>query len=140
MKFLILTHVQHKLTDGSVSAYAPYVKEMNIWLKHVDEVSIVAPKTSEIKNDINDMRHHDDDFGAQANTNIKKRGQSLSHHNQQQQRHRQCGRGKGDDNTGDEQRLWHRITPHISSRTAARDGTKEQEDASTQYIERENLA
>tara|TARA_B110000305_G_C19089182_1_gene469946 strand:- start:28 stop:273 length:246 start_codon:yes stop_codon:yes gene_type:complete len=39
---------------------------------------------SEIKNDINDMRHHDDDFGAQANTNIKKRGQSLSHHNQQQ--------------------------------------------------------
>ena len=58
MKFLILTHVQHKLTDGSVSAYAPYVKEMNIWLKHVDEVSIVAPKTSEIKNDIDlDYEH-----------------------------------------------------------------------------------
>jgi glycosyltransferase involved in cell wall biosynthesis len=26
-------------------AYAPYVREMNLWLKHVDEVEIVAPKT-----------------------------------------------------------------------------------------------
>ncbi|KAA5822427.1 glycosyltransferase [Algibacter amylolyticus] len=47
MKFLIITHVEHKLNGRCISAYAPYVREMNIWLKHVDDVVIVAPKTSD---------------------------------------------------------------------------------------------
>lgn len=47
MKFLIITHVRHKLEGGNISAYAPYVREMNIWLKHVDDVVILAPKTSD---------------------------------------------------------------------------------------------
>lgn len=43
MNFLIITHVQH-IKDGSkYFGYAPYVREMNIWLKHVNKVTIVAP-------------------------------------------------------------------------------------------------
>ncbi|ULC60584.1 glycosyltransferase [Flaviramulus sp. BrNp1-15] len=47
MKFLIITHVKHKFESNNILAYAPYVREMNIWFKYVDEVTIVAPKTSE---------------------------------------------------------------------------------------------
>ncbi len=43
MKFLIITHVDHIYSDNQYFAYAPYVREMNIWLKHVGEVVIVAP-------------------------------------------------------------------------------------------------
>lgn len=43
MKFLIITHVNHFNQGNSFFAYEPYVKEMNIWLKHVDEVEILAP-------------------------------------------------------------------------------------------------
>lgn len=43
MTFLIVTSVQHILQNGAYFAYAPYVREMNIWLKHVDKVIIVAP-------------------------------------------------------------------------------------------------
>lgn len=43
MKFLIITHVDHISLDNHFFAYAPYVHEMNIWLKHVGEVVIVAP-------------------------------------------------------------------------------------------------
>lgn len=43
MRFLIVTHVQHKKVGNSWYAYEPYVKEMNLWLKHVESVSIIAP-------------------------------------------------------------------------------------------------
>jgi glycosyltransferase involved in cell wall biosynthesis len=43
MKFAIITHVSHLKEENHYSAYAPYVREMNIWLHHVDEVIIVAP-------------------------------------------------------------------------------------------------
>ncbi|MCV9927472.1 glycosyltransferase [Flavobacterium sp. LS1R49] len=43
MKFTIITHVSHIQDDNDFFAYAPYVREMNIWLKYVDEVIIVAP-------------------------------------------------------------------------------------------------
>lgn len=45
MKFLIITHVLHKQKDNQWFAYAPYVNEMNLWLKYVDEVEIIAPKS-----------------------------------------------------------------------------------------------
>lgn len=45
MKFAIFTHVPHIFREDSCYAYGPYVKEMNIWFKHVDEVIIVAPKS-----------------------------------------------------------------------------------------------
>ena len=47
MKFLIISHVEHKLIGNRISAYAPYVREMNIWFKHVDEVTVLAPLGTE---------------------------------------------------------------------------------------------
>ncbi|MDP3679671.1 MAG: glycosyltransferase [Flavobacterium sp.] len=43
MKFAIFTHVSHVKEDNQYYAYAPYVKEMNIWGKNVNELIIVAP-------------------------------------------------------------------------------------------------
>ncbi|MBC8755127.1 glycosyltransferase [Kordia sp. YSTF-M3] len=43
MNFLIVTHVLHAKKEAKFFAYAPYVKEMNLWLKYVDKVTIVAP-------------------------------------------------------------------------------------------------
>ncbi|MGL2966828.1 glycosyltransferase [Flavobacterium sp. XGLA_31] len=43
MKFTIITHVSHCQEQNRFFAYAPYVREMNIWAKYVDEVIIVAP-------------------------------------------------------------------------------------------------
>lgn len=43
MKFAIITHVPHLLFHKKYFAYAPYVNEMNIWLKNVEELIVVAP-------------------------------------------------------------------------------------------------
>lgn len=43
MRFLIITHVLHKHKNNLWFAYTPYIREMNLWLKYVDEVEIVAP-------------------------------------------------------------------------------------------------
>lgn len=43
MRFAIITHVNHFQSQNQYWAYAPYVREMNVWLKHVDQVIIVAP-------------------------------------------------------------------------------------------------
>jgi len=43
MKFAIITHVNHIIQDNKYYGYAPYVREMNIWGKFVDEMIIVAP-------------------------------------------------------------------------------------------------
>jgi glycosyltransferase involved in cell wall biosynthesis len=43
MTFVIITHVPHSKEDNLYYAYAPYVREMNIWEKNVDELVIVAP-------------------------------------------------------------------------------------------------
>lgn len=43
MNFTIITHVDHVCKDGKFYGYAPYVREMNIWLKYVDKVIVVGP-------------------------------------------------------------------------------------------------
>lgn len=43
MKFAIFTHVPHSKADNQYYAYAPYVREMNVWGENVDELVIVAP-------------------------------------------------------------------------------------------------
>ncbi|TDD95206.1 glycosyltransferase family 4 protein [Flavobacterium cellulosilyticum] len=52
MNFVIVTHVPHIIHQNKYFAYAPYVREMNIWIKQVDKLIIVAPisnlKTSSI--------------------------------------------------------------------------------------------
>ena len=45
MKFAIFTHVIHQEREGKYYAYSPYVREMNLWLKHVNEVDLVAPRS-----------------------------------------------------------------------------------------------
>ena len=47
MKFAIITHAAHKVKNKNIFAYTPYVKEMNLWLKYVDEIQIVAPISNE---------------------------------------------------------------------------------------------
>jgi glycosyltransferase involved in cell wall biosynthesis len=43
MKFAIITHVTHKLMQKKYFAYEPYIREMNLWIKHVSDTLIVAP-------------------------------------------------------------------------------------------------
>ena len=45
MRFLIITHVIHKKEGDLYFAYGPYVREMNVWMKHVDEVQVIGPVT-----------------------------------------------------------------------------------------------
>ncbi len=58
MKLLIITHVSHKKQNDKYFAYSPYVREMNIWLKYVDEVEIVAPLTNYKKSHIDIHYRH----------------------------------------------------------------------------------
>ncbi len=46
MRFLIITHVLHTAKDNKLYGYSPYVREMNLWLKQVDEVKVLAPFSS----------------------------------------------------------------------------------------------
>ncbi|WP_324721969.1 glycosyltransferase family 4 protein [Salinimicrobium sp. HB62] len=41
--FLVLTHVIHHSGGGKLMAYAPYVREMNMWFKNVGKTTVVAP-------------------------------------------------------------------------------------------------
>lgn len=43
MTFLIITQVSHTKQENQYFSYAPYIREMNIWLKYVTKVIIVAP-------------------------------------------------------------------------------------------------
>jgi glycosyltransferase involved in cell wall biosynthesis len=42
MKFTIITHVNHIKKNNQYFGYAPYIREMNIWFKYVDDVIVVA--------------------------------------------------------------------------------------------------
>ncbi|WP_027126484.1 glycosyltransferase [Gelidibacter mesophilus] len=44
MKLAIFTLVQHSFKDGRYYGYAPYVNEMNLWGKYVEEVVVVGTK------------------------------------------------------------------------------------------------
>ncbi|MBZ9632372.1 glycosyltransferase [Salegentibacter sp. LM13S] len=43
MRFAVFTHVIHQEKEGRYYAYSPYVREMNLWFKYVEEVEILAP-------------------------------------------------------------------------------------------------
>ena len=42
MRLAIFTLVQHSYSEGTYYGYAPYVNEMNIWVKYADELIIVG--------------------------------------------------------------------------------------------------
>jgi glycosyltransferase involved in cell wall biosynthesis len=52
MKFVIFTHVPHSKEGNLYYAYAPYVREMSIWERYVDELVIVAPVSYYKKSEI----------------------------------------------------------------------------------------
>ncbi|MBB3123522.1 glycosyltransferase involved in cell wall biosynthesis [Mesoflavibacter sabulilitoris] len=58
-KFLIISHVSHKYQNKSWYGYAPYVREMNIWLKYVNELTIVAPISQDLPTAIDLAYQHD---------------------------------------------------------------------------------
>jgi len=58
MKFLIITHVQHIKEAQEYYGYSPYVHEMNLWLKYVEEVEVVAPITNSNITAINTAYQH----------------------------------------------------------------------------------
>ncbi|WP_417887319.1 glycosyltransferase family 4 protein [Zunongwangia sp.] len=43
MNFLIITHVRHTCKNGQYFGYAPYIREMNMWLQCVDHAEVIAP-------------------------------------------------------------------------------------------------
>ena len=58
MTFCIITHVKHGLKNNSYFAYAPYVREMNVWSRYVDKIIIVAPLNLTQKTEIDDYYSH----------------------------------------------------------------------------------
>jgi glycosyltransferase involved in cell wall biosynthesis len=45
MKFLVVTNAPTLKLDNSYQAYAPYVREMDIWSDYVDDFKIISPTT-----------------------------------------------------------------------------------------------
>ncbi|TVZ25560.1 glycosyltransferase involved in cell wall biosynthesis [Gillisia sp. Hel_I_86] len=43
MRLAVFTHVIHQELEERYYAYIPYVREMNIWVRQVEEVEVVAP-------------------------------------------------------------------------------------------------
>src|SRR5690554_2875854 len=60
MTFCIITHVNHFKEDKKYYAYAPYVREMNLWFKHVDKVVVVAPGNRQDKTVLDIAYQHPD--------------------------------------------------------------------------------
>jgi glycosyltransferase involved in cell wall biosynthesis len=70
MNFVIITHVQHIKENSKYYGYAPYVREMNIWLKYVNEVTVVAPiEKSKLDNIHLDYHHKNIKFKEVPNFN-----------------------------------------------------------------------
>lgn len=59
MKFAIITHVIHGKESGNYFGYEPYVREMNLWIKNVSEVLLVAPLHSLPKSPIQEFYQHE---------------------------------------------------------------------------------
>ena len=58
MKFLIITHVQHIKKGQEYYGYSPYINEINLWLKHVDKVEVVAPVNNRNLTEIDTAYQH----------------------------------------------------------------------------------
>ncbi len=59
MRLLIVSHTKHKKVENKLMAYAPYIIEMNLWLKNVDAVEVVAPLVKIPKTKIDLVYEHD---------------------------------------------------------------------------------
>ena len=59
MNFCIITHIAHINIHNSYYGYAPYIREMNIWLKSIDKVTVVAPSIIQNIDDLQEPYQHD---------------------------------------------------------------------------------
>lgn len=57
MLFTVFTHVEHQKKGKIYCAYSPYVREMNLWLKHVDRVEVIAPYSEMDLNGTTEYEH-----------------------------------------------------------------------------------
>lgn len=65
MRFLIISQSKHKTNKGALYGYAPYVNEINLWLKYVSEVEVLAPEIkAPISNIETQYKHHNLSFNA----------------------------------------------------------------------------
>jgi len=63
MTFAIITHVPHILEQNQYFAYAPYVREINLWAKYANKILIVAPISESKKTPIDiNYEHKNVDF------------------------------------------------------------------------------
>lgn len=63
MIFVIVTHVPHLVEQNQYFAYAPYVREMNIWIKEATKIIIVAPMSVAKKTPLDlEYQHKSIDF------------------------------------------------------------------------------
>jgi glycosyltransferase involved in cell wall biosynthesis len=58
MRFIIITHALHYQEGQRIESYAPYVREMNLWIKAVGKVEIVGPIDAEFDANINLAYQH----------------------------------------------------------------------------------
>jgi glycosyltransferase involved in cell wall biosynthesis len=58
MRFLVVSAVIHKKVNGNYAGYAPYVREMNLWFRHVDEVRVIAPMSTESPDPLESFYQH----------------------------------------------------------------------------------
>ncbi|WP_431243021.1 glycosyltransferase family 4 protein [Flavobacterium sp. P21] len=71
MKLAIITHVIHIKEKNKYYGYAPYIREMNIWLKYIDNIIIVAPLEENILGKIHTSYEFSDvDFRSIPNFNF----------------------------------------------------------------------
>lgn len=59
MKLAIITHTPHMVSGKDIFAYAPYVKEMNLWVRHAEEILVVAPQVQRDPTEIEMAYVHD---------------------------------------------------------------------------------
>lgn len=57
MRLLIISHIDH-CYKGNFFAYAPYIREMNLWTKLANEVVVVAPLTKGLLTNIDAAYEH----------------------------------------------------------------------------------
>ena len=58
MNLVIISHTKHYHDQGSISAYAPYVKEVNFWADAFEEMTILAPQADGEDSGINLAYNH----------------------------------------------------------------------------------
>ena len=58
MNFLVITNVEHYCFDNQIFGYAPYIREMNIWIKNVAKVTVVAPMSDKSPTEIDSIYQH----------------------------------------------------------------------------------